>query len=101
MVLRMRSRAAKMSSKVIIEPCAGFYLHNKTLPQSLNVPWRYCRSQIIRHLDYHSTEMAEVSMQHGTGVQFAVVGYRAYCTAKEKWLQYNAPADWFLQDIRP
>ncbi len=45
--------------------------------------------------------MAEVSMQHGTGVQFAVVGYRAYCTAKEKGLQYNAPADWFLQDIRP
>jgi alanine dehydrogenase len=37
----------------------------------------------------------------GTGVQFAAVGYHAYCTAKEKGLGYEVPTDWFLQDIRP
>jgi ornithine cyclodeaminase/alanine dehydrogenase-like protein (mu-crystallin family) len=36
-----------------------------------------------------------------TGVQFAAVGYHAYCTVKEKGLGCEVLADWFLQDIRP
>ncbi len=37
----------------------------------------------------------------GTGVQFAAVGYHAYCTAKGKGLGCEVLADWFLQGIRP
>ena len=37
----------------------------------------------------------------GTGVQFAVMGYRVYKQAIEKGLGREIPTDWFLQDIKP
>jgi hypothetical protein len=37
----------------------------------------------------------------GHGVQFAAMGYCAYCACKEKGLGKEIPTDWFLQDIKP
>ena len=34
-------------------------------------------------------------------VQYAAMGYCAYCAAKEKGLGRKIPTEWVLQDIKP